>query len=346
MDFKNLIIDALDVMRKKEVAEKQTFKARAYQKVIIQLKDYPNPITSYEDVRGIEGIGEKISDKIWEIIKTGSLKSAEKAKQLYNISAFDALQNIYGVGPTKAKQLIDSGYTTIEQLRKAVENNSDILNDNQRVGLKYYEDLLERIPREEMYEHRDILETLLPETDQKDDNEPENYGITIDIVGSFRRGAESSGDIDVLIRVPENLKPSKAATIFKEYIILLQKFGYLTDILAQGEKKCMGVCKVFNGKARRLDLLLTPAKEYPYALLYFTGSDKFNVAFRQHAIERGYKLNEHFLSKTNPNVKDVPNINSEKSIFTFLGLRYIEPKDRIDHRQIITLKRPTLPKQI
>lgn len=344
MDYKQLIIDALDIMRKKDIAEKEVFKARAYQKVISQLKDYSHPITCYDDVQGITGIGQKIREKIKEILETGTLKSAEKAKQLYNINALDAFQNIYDVGPTKANQLIKAGFTDIHQLRDAIETNPSLLTKNQKTGLKYYEDLLERIPRDEMYEHRDILESLLPETDERDDTDEPHFGITIDIVGSFRRGADSSGDIDVLIRIPENLKPVKVAKFFKEYISMLQNFGYITDILAQGEKKCMAVCKVYNGKARRLDLLITPEKEYPYALLYFTGSDKFNVAFRQHAIEKGYTLNEHSLTKMNENVREVPKITSEKSIFTFLGLRYIEPKDRIDHRQIIILKRPILPK--
>ena len=57
-DLRQLIIESLDIMRKREVAEKQTFKARAYQKVITQLKYLHYPITCYEDVMKIDGIGE------------------------------------------------------------------------------------------------------------------------------------------------------------------------------------------------------------------------------------------------------------------------------------------------
>jgi hypothetical protein len=37
MDYKPLIIDALEVLRKKEMMEKQPFRARAYSMVIKQL---------------------------------------------------------------------------------------------------------------------------------------------------------------------------------------------------------------------------------------------------------------------------------------------------------------------
>jgi len=42
---------------------------------------HEGPITSYQDVKEIEGIGEKIQKKIKEILETGVLASAEKAKK-------------------------------------------------------------------------------------------------------------------------------------------------------------------------------------------------------------------------------------------------------------------------
>lgn len=334
-DYKQTIIEALDIMRKRDVAEKQTFKARAYQKVIQQLKDHPHPIYTYEDVNGITGIGEKISEKIKEILETGTLKSAERVKESYNIDALDAFQNIYGVGAAKANELINKGYTTIDQLRNAIEKNPKLLTKGQTAGLKYYEDLLERIPRKEMDEHKDILEMLIP--DESD--------FQIEIVGSYRRGAETSGDIDVLIKIPEGQKATTSAKYFKDYVKVLQGFGYITDILAQGDKKCMAISAIYKGKQRRLDLLMTPPEEYAYALLYFTGSDKFNVAFRQYVLEQGYKLNEHNLIPQNDELVDPPPMKTEQDIFKFMRLEYVQPHKRIDHNQVQKVKprkRPTV----
>jgi DNA polymerase/3'-5' exonuclease PolX len=336
-DYKQTIIDALDVLRKRDVADKQVFKARAYTKVISQLKNYNGPIKTYADVESIDGIGDKISKKIKEIMDTGVLKSAEKAKELYNIDALDALQKIYGVGPAKASDLVKGGITSIAQLREEVKTNPKLLNDKQKIGLEYYEDLLERIPRAEMEEHRDILDSLKPD-------EMEDYDT--EIVGSFRREAASSGDIDILIRVPEGTSPKDAKENLALYVEMLKGFGYIEEILALGEHKCMAISRMYQGKARRLDLLMTPDEEYAYAILYFTGSDRFNVAFRQYALDKGYTLNEHKLTSFRDGVSQPPYMKTEKDIFKFLGLRYIEPSKRVDGNQIIPIKsRPKVAKQ-
>lgn len=325
-DYKPLIINSLEVLRKRDIAEKAVFKARAYAKVISQLKTHEGPIKTYEDVKNIEGVGENISRKIKEIIETGVLASAEKAKELYNIEALDAFQNIYGVGPTKAMELVKGGINSIAELRTAIKKNPKLLNDKQHIGLVYYEDLLERIPRIEMEEHRDVLESLIP-------MEMEHY--ETEIVGSFRRAAATSGDIDVLIRMPVYTDAKIAKQNLARYVEMLKGFGYIEKVLALGEHKCMAISRIYKGKARRLDLLMTPDNEYAYAMLYFTGSDKFNVAFRQYALDKGYTLNEHALTRIREDVKEVPYMMSEKDIFKFLGLRYIEPSKRVDSQQIL-----------
>jgi DNA polymerase/3'-5' exonuclease PolX len=118
-----------------------------------------------------------------------------------------------------------------------------------------------------------------------------------ELVGSYRRGASSSGDIDVLIRVPPHQTAKDTKSMFYYFVQRLVDKGYIKAILALGEHKCMAICSLDkDATARRLDLLITPDEEYPFALLYFTGSDRFNVAVRQRALERGYTLNEHRLT--------------------------------------------------
>ena len=328
-DYKQTIIDSLEVLRKRDVADKAVHSARAYAKVITQLKNYNGTITEYDDVKNITGIGAKMEKKIKEILETGSLAAAEKARELYNIDALDALQKIYGVGPAKSTELVKSGIISISQLRDEVKSNPKLLNDKQKIGLKYYEELLERIPRTEMEEHRDILHTLLPDEMTEYDTE---------IVGSFRREATNSGDIDVLIRVPFNVDAKTAKANLELYVKMLEGFGYIEEILALGEHKCMAISRMYNGKARRLDLLMTPDEEYAYSILYFTGSDRFNVAFRQYAIDKGYTLNEHTLTPIKAGVQTPPYMKTEKDIFKFLGLRYIDPSKRVDGNQIISIK--------
>jgi DNA polymerase/3'-5' exonuclease PolX len=313
-DMKPQIIAALEIMRKKEVADKQPFKARAYKKAIDGIK-LLDSVTSYEDVKGVEGIGAKIEEKIKELLETGRLASAERAAASHK--PHEELMNVYGIGPAKATELIESGITGVEMLRAAVKKNPGLLNDKQKIGLLYYEDLIKRIPFEEMLEHQSILEELLPkEVDASED---------MQIVGSFRREMPDSGDIDVLIRVKEGGNPGK---LLVEYIKMMEGFGYLRASLAQGDKKYMGICQLPGHPARRLDILMTPENEYAYAVLYFTGSDTFNIAMRHHALAKGYTLNEHKLTPLSKAVDDPPEMKTEKDIFRFLKIKYVEPRDR------------------
>lgn len=309
MDYKPQIIEALSIMRCRDIVEKQTFKVRAYTKVIAQLEKLPS-ITSYDDVATLEGIGNGIKENIKEILATGSLKSAENAKEIYHLDTLDTLMKIYGVGPAKAKSLInDHKVTSIADLREKLKSNPKLLNDNQKAGLQYYEDLLLRIPREEMEEHQSLLLSNIP---KKTDAE---------IVGSFRRGAANSGDIDMLIR-------GNDPTLLHEFAMTLQTLGYIKFILAMGDKKILAISQLPGKPARRLDLLLTPPDEYAFAILYFTGSDTFNVAFRQHALERGYTLNEHALTPLTTESPTPPAMKTEEDIFKFLSLIYTPPTER------------------
>lgn len=343
--YKDRIIDALDTLRRRDLSEKLPFKARAYATVIAQLRALVGPIRSMEDLRAVKGMGDAITKKIQEVFDTGHLAVAEVAEEKYQLSLRDALQNIYGVGPVVAKKLIaEHGVTSIADLRAKSAANPELLTRNQQIGLEHYEDLLERIPRAEMDEHRAILVAAFSMT-------------SIDLVGSYRRQAPTSGDIDVLIRMPAELasqSTKKQAQFLAEQVTVLRSSGYLTHVLALGSHKCMAICRLPGGRARRLDLLLTPPQEYAYALLYFTGSDRFNVAFRQLAMTKGYTMNEHTMQPTSSNTMPPPPMATEHSLFAFFGLQYVEPLNRIDGTQLVpavtvtvsvVAKRPPLQKK-
>lgn len=327
MDTRLAIIDALDTLRKRDLSEKQPFRARAYATVINQLRTLDRPITSMEDLQGIKGIGEKIEEKIREILATGQLQTAIKAKEVYSTDALDHFQGIYGVGPAKAKELVQRGLKTVEDLRVAVEEDPTILNDKQRIGLQYYEDLLQRIPRQEMIEHEALLHRHLPRS---------MADYPLDVVGSFRRGAANSGDIDLLVRMRPDTTLAEAKKQLASYVIGLKRIGYIEQILAIGAHKCMAICRLEQGAtARRLDILMTPDEEYVYSLFYFTGSDRFNVAVRQFCLDQGYTLNEHALTPIRADACPPPLMETEEDLFSFLCLRYIPPEERMNGSEVM-----------
>jgi len=302
MDYKTIIIDELSILKQKEQQDGNTFKAIAYGKVINQIKGLEK-VLKMEDLENVKGIGSSIKEKIEEIIKTGILKVAEEVKKDVKVPIINSLMQIYGVGRVKANKLVkEDGIKSIEDLRERIKTEN-LLNDNQKIGLMYYEDFLERITRTEMLKHEKKLLGVLKE-----------YNLEGEIVGSFRRGEKTSGDIDMLVK-------SADEKVLEPLVKRLQDLKYITHVLALGQKKCMAVSQI-SSKSRRLDILITPPKEYAFALLYFTGSDKFNVAMRKHALTKGYSLNEHGFTPESPLME------KEEDIFKFIEYPYVLPKDR------------------
>ena len=94
------------------------------------------------------------------------------------------------------------------------------------------------------------------------------------------------------------------------------------------ETKYMGFAKYKDNPFRRIDIRFVAHDVFPSALLYFTGSDKFNIQIRKKAIELGYSLSEHGLKITKKDVPKPPEMKNEKDILDFLEIAYIEPKKR------------------
>ena len=316
-DSKPAILAALETLRKKELAEKAHFKARAYTKVIDELKASAAPIRTLDDLDGIAGVGAKIKAKIQEILATGSLASADRARAELQLDAKDILQGVYGIGTVKAAALIEAGIKTIEQLRAAVAANPTLLNDKQKAGLAHYEDIQERIPRAEVAAVEAVITEAL------------GTQMVATIVGSYRRGADTSGDIDCLLTHPSASAPIRTK-FFRDFVDRLGASGFMIEILASGEHKNLSIVRLPSGKARRLDLLMVPKEQIAAATLYFTGSGSFNVAFRKHCLTLGYTLNEYALTKTGsiPDAPEPPPFKTEKDIFAFVGLVYKEPAER------------------
>jgi DNA polymerase IV len=324
MDYRPKIIAEFSTLR--DLAATETaghFKARSYTAAIKALQAMPHPLTKPDDLPAStkgDGLGPKIREKIVRILTEGSLPISDTARA--RSTALAAFQNIYGVGPKKAAELVAAGYTTIAELRAAAAANPKLLNRNQQTGLRYYEPLLTRIPRAEMDAHAALLMSNKPTALE---------GV---IVGSYRRGRPDSGDIDMLLRVPTPDADAPAA--LEDFVMRLVAAGYILEVLAQGDHKCLAIAALpgAGNTPRRLDLLVTPPAEFPFAVYYFTGSDTFNVAVRAHAQTLGFTLNEHALTHV-ASGRTVSGIRSEKELFSVLGLAWVEPPDRTGPEAVV-----------
>ena len=243
------------------------------------------------------------------------------------MSLLDIFTKIYGVGPKTAQKFINSGISSLEELDT---KKDELLNDKQKLGLKYYEDINKRIPREEI----DSYNAAFSEYFREAKTSTNQHDALYEIVGSYRRNAKDSGDIDVIITNPGNDK-----AVFQKFIELLTNAEIILHKLTDGDKqiKLLVICRLPGKPARRVDFMYSPYNEYPFAILYFTGSKDFNTAMRHHALSQGYTMNEHRIENVSSK-EAVTTIKTEKDIFKFLSLKYIEPKDRIDKTSIIKTK--------
>jgi DNA polymerase beta len=319
-DHKQNIIEILGKLKEKDLAKNEKWKARAYDTVIKQLKNREEPVLSIEDLNGMKGVGEKIRLKIDEIIKTGTLDKINDVDEQTGIVM--ELSKIFGIGPIRAKEFYDKhNIKSIEDL----QSKPELLNDKQKIGLKYYLDFEQKIPYAEMKKHDTFIHKIIESINPK---------LKMEVVGSYRRKASSSGDIDVIITFDgdsDNQEQDQDYTL-KTIVDKFKKETYLKDDLALGTHKYLGVCKLPRHKRfRRIDLLYTKKEEYPFALLYFTGSMSLNVLMRNKAISMGYSLSEYglkYISGPNKGEFVKEPFEEEKDIFAFLGMRYIEPTKR------------------
>ena len=307
------------IMRKRG----DNMRAKAYANAKDAIQSYPCVIVGPEQLKGLAGIGPSIYEKLVEFSKSNSLRILEEeTATLQTKKAMDVFAGIYGVGEKKAEELVNAGITTLEQLQL---KQDEVLNDKQRVGLKYYNDIAQRIPRAEIQQYETIFRTA---TDTQ-----------MEIVGSYRRGAADSGDIDVILT-------SDNPAVFVKFVDALVASGIIVEVLSRGKSKCLVVAKLPEAQyARRVDFLFATPAEYPFAVLYFTGSKEFNVVMRENALNLGYSLNEHGLShmenrKKGSLVEQV--FADENAIFEFLKMEYKAPSERVlvaEHRKPMATKK-------
>ena len=300
---------------------KDFMRARAYNNAHETITTYVGDITSPEQLKGQKGIGNTIYQKLIDYKETGTLKVIERNKSIVEKKkAADVFSDIYGVGEKKAEELVDKGIKSITELEK---RKDELLNDKQKIGLKYYSDILERIPRSEIVDFEKHIASSFP-SDVPD--------ARYEIVGSYRRGLSNSGDIDIIIT-------SKEPDTFKKFIDALLERNIILEVLSRGKTKCLVVAKLPHGQyARRVDFLYTSPDEFAFSILYFTGSKGFNTAMRERALNMGYTLNEHGFSKMEKRKKGAKVeqfFPTEQSIFDFLKMDYKLPTERIDSRAVI-----------
>jgi DNA polymerase (family 10) len=289
------------------------FKPAAYRRAAQVLEEMPKDIGTYprdaKELQKLPGIGEAIAGKIIEYLETGKIGSFEKMK-LQQVGVSADLLGVEGLGPKRVRQIQNAlGLRTVPELIAAAEAGK--LRD-----LPRFDELLEKRILENA---RRVTEraTRFPRADIEDDVERLLQAVKsvpgverVSAAGSYRRRAETVGDVDILAVTAEPGEVSNAVATLP----------LVRDVVAHGAKKLS-----FNLRdGLRVDIRFVRRDQWGSALLYFTGDKEHNIALRKAAIRKGWKLNEYGLFKGN----NVIASKTEEDIYRALEVPYHEPPER------------------
>eukprot|EP00347_Sterkiella_histriomuscorum_P009071 403342628 len=323
------IIKQLEKLYKYYEAQDDKGRMHGYRRGLTFLRSYKDPIYSVEQLESVPYLGNGILKKVQELIEEGSIKRFEFLSHDESVVVTELLEGVWGVGPKLAQKLYKQGIRSIEDLRQ----NQHLLTEMQKIGLKYYEDIKQRIPRHEVTQMLELIRQtafgLIPNGEKL---------LKVDACGSYRRGKQSCGDIDILITKVDG---SSIHGFVKLLVLELEKQGFLKERLGGlrfshiGSEGYMGMCQLRPDLPfRRIDIKAYPLSQYGFAQLYFTGSGNFNRSMRLFAQKKGYSLSDYGLTPVirvkGEKVAEFESVpcETEEDVFKALNLDYKPPYER------------------
>lgn len=313
--------------------ESVQFKPRAYERAAQGVESFGEGVAelfAHGGVRAlteIPGVGVGIADHIAALLTKKKFGEYEALKKKVPVNILELIA-VEGVGPRMVKVLWDKlKIRNLADLERAALAGK--IRALPHFGEKSEQKILRGIAFLKQSGGRQILGFILPEIRElltmirvfpeiKD----------LEIAGSIRRRKETIGDIDIFAT---SARPER---VMERFV----RLPPIAQVTSSGSTKTM--VRLKNGMDA--DLRVVPERSFGAALLYFTGSKDHNVALRELAIKKGWKLNEYGLFK---GAKAIAG-RTEEEIYKKLGLSYIEPELRENLGEIEAAKVRNLPKLV
>jgi len=280
----------------------------------------------------IPGIGEDLSLKIEELVKTGKLKFLADLEKKVPAGLIE-ITEIQGMGPKKTKFVWEKfKVKSIDDLEKLAKSGK--LNGVKGWGDKSVENVLLGIVTKRTHSERVALPTALVVADQIV-QELKDSGLCdrIEIAGSLRRRRESIGDVDILVSGDD----------VEKIMDVFCTFSLVDRILARGPTRA----SVHLSSGMNSDLRVIDAKVFGAALHYFTGNKEHNIRIRKMGIERGLTISEYGVHEGTAEKKGkLKTSRTEEDIYKAVGLPFIPPELREDRGEIDAAEKGTLPSLI
>ncbi len=313
-----------------EIEDANPFRVRAYRNAARTVHGLGRELAELaaegRDLTSLPFIGRDLAAKIEEILRSGSAAALDKLHQRVPAS-LEALLRLPGLGPKRVQTLYRRlGIENLDQLEKAARAGrlQTLPGFGPRTSQRIVEAIAAaRAPRRFLRVDveavaRDFVDALraVPGVRQ------------VVAAGSFRRGAETVGDLDILATASDSGK-------------LMRRFVELEPVetvVSRGATRAT----VLLANGLQVDLRAVEPASYGAALHYFTGSKAHNIAVRRLAQGRGLKLNEYGVFRGERRVAG----RSEASVFRAVGLPFIEPELRENRGEIEAAHAGELPRLI
>lgn len=311
------------------------FRVRAYQRAAQVVRTLPRPLAELggpEAFDALPGIGPDLAGKLAELLRTGRLGALERLRREVPAGLRELLR-LPGLGPVRVRALHAAlGVRSPDDLRRRLEQGpirgvrgfGPTLQARLRAALAATAAAAgqpRRWPRALAAQYAEPLRDHL-----------RNLGgvESVEIAGSYRRGRDTVGDLDLIVVAREDAGLDLAAA--------LRRYADVVRLVAAGPTRCTAMLR--NGL--QADLRVVPPGSAGAALQYFTGSREHNLRLRRRAQERGLKLNEYGLFRGGRPIAGA----TEQDVLAALGLPWIAPELREDRGEIDAAERGALPQLV
>ena len=301
-----------------ELSGENAFRIRAYRNGAKAIRDLSEPVAELihagADLTTIDGIGATLAEKSAVLVKTGHLPQLDKLRKEVPPSLRDIMQ-VPGVGAKKAMKMFQElQIFDLASLRVACE--AGLVASLKGFGVKTQQSILKNMQIAEKAAHRLMIDQAEYLVKRLQEHMKKCVAVQrIDFAGSYRRGKETIGDLDLLVISDDN------ATVMDHFAA----FPSIQETIARGETKM----SVRVTDSFQVDLRVVAEKSWGAALQYFTGSKEHNVRLRGLAKAKGMKINEYGVFDTNDETKVLAGAD-EEAIYALVGMPWVPPEMRED----------------
>lgn len=360
-------IDKLETIKLARILTADEIGVRAYSTSIASLAAYPYTLSNTREILALPGCDTKIAHlfREWKA-NDGRIQAVIDVENDEALKILGLFYEIWGVGAKTAREFYyDKGWQDLDDI---VEHGWNTLNRVQQIGVKYYDEFLEKIPRPEV----EFIAAKVTEHAKRIRHD----GIECCIVGGYRRGKKECGDVDMIL---SHRDEDATFGLVRDIVASLETEGWITHTLTLNLTaskrnqqtlpfiagtgghgfdtldKALVVWQDINWPTRtadlaanpkaknqnihrRVDIIVAPWRTVGCAIVGWSGGTTFQRDLRRYARKvKGWKFDSSGVrDRATGEVLDLEGVGgkcrtweeAEKKVFAGLGLVYREPRER------------------